>query len=140
MPQLWPSALKTAAALFHHVFWTHVCPKSLRQTEGAPFSLKVWLAFFKLLNVQTNLSSGYHPQRNGQSAILDIPPATNIRRTGASIYLGLSLPRTPLEVLPPTLTSFQCVLGFQPVLFPCSREPPDIPAVDDWFRCSEAVL
>uniref|UniRef100_A0A8C1UN45 Chromo domain-containing protein n=1 Tax=Cyprinus carpio TaxID=7962 RepID=A0A8C1UN45_CYPCA len=35
------------------------------------------------------------------------------------------------------LTPFQCVLGFQPLLFPWSGEPSELPAVDDWMRRSE---
>ncbi|KAK3507181.1 hypothetical protein QTP70_009512 [Hemibagrus guttatus] len=37
------------------------------------------------------------------------------------------------------LTPFQCVLGYQPPLFPWSGEPSDVPAVDHWFRESERV-
>ncbi len=35
------------------------------------------------------------------------------------------------------LTPFQCLLGFQPPLFPWSGEPSDLPAVDGWLRRSE---
>ncbi|KAK3548492.1 hypothetical protein QTP70_013326 [Hemibagrus guttatus] len=37
------------------------------------------------------------------------------------------------------LTPFQCVLGYQPPLFPWDGEPSDVPAVDYWFRESEMV-
>ncbi|XP_073780218.1 uncharacterized protein [Danio rerio] len=37
------------------------------------------------------------------------------------------------------LTPFQCVLGFQPLLFPWSGETTDLPAVDTWFKRSEEV-
>ncbi len=37
------------------------------------------------------------------------------------------------------LTPFQCVLGFQPPLFPWDGEPSDVSAVDYWFRESERV-
>ncbi len=32
------------------------------------------------------------------------------------------------------LTPFQCVLGYQPPLFPWSGEPSEVPSVDYWFR------
>ncbi|KAL0150461.1 hypothetical protein M9458_054278 [Cirrhinus mrigala] len=35
------------------------------------------------------------------------------------------------------LTPFQCILGFQPPLFPWSGEPSELPAVDSWLRRSE---
>ncbi|KAK3535223.1 hypothetical protein QTP70_004782 [Hemibagrus guttatus] len=37
------------------------------------------------------------------------------------------------------LTPFQCVLGYQPPLYPWSGEPSDIPAVDDRSRHSQEV-
>ncbi|KAI2655938.1 Transposon Tf2-9 polyprotein [Labeo rohita] len=37
------------------------------------------------------------------------------------------------------LTPFQCVLGFQPPMFPWSGEPSSVPAVDDWIKRSERV-
>lgn len=35
------------------------------------------------------------------------------------------------------MTPFQCILGFQPPLFPWSGEPTDVPAVNDWLHRSE---
>ncbi|KAK3516490.1 hypothetical protein QTP70_019872 [Hemibagrus guttatus] len=37
------------------------------------------------------------------------------------------------------LTPFQCVLGYQPPLFPWSGEPSDIPAVKEWYQLSQEV-
>ncbi|KAI2646112.1 Transposon Tf2-6 polyprotein [Labeo rohita] len=37
------------------------------------------------------------------------------------------------------LTPFQCILGYQPLLFPWTEEPSNVPAVDHWFRESERV-
>ncbi|KAK3574680.1 hypothetical protein QTP86_012466 [Hemibagrus guttatus] len=37
------------------------------------------------------------------------------------------------------LTPFQCILGYQPPLFPWSDEPSDVTAVDDWAHCSQEV-
>ncbi|KAK3527486.1 hypothetical protein QTP86_023047 [Hemibagrus guttatus] len=37
------------------------------------------------------------------------------------------------------LTPFQCVLGYQPPLFPWSGEPSDVPAVEEWYRLSQEV-
>ncbi len=35
------------------------------------------------------------------------------------------------------ITPFQCILGFQPPLFPWSGEPSDLPAVNSWLQHSE---
>ncbi|KAK3538991.1 hypothetical protein QTP86_023598 [Hemibagrus guttatus] len=37
------------------------------------------------------------------------------------------------------LTPFQCILGYQPLLFPWSGEPSDIPAVEEWYQRSQEV-
>ncbi|XP_026064428.1 uncharacterized protein LOC113047291 [Carassius auratus] len=37
------------------------------------------------------------------------------------------------------LTPFQCMLGYQPPLFPWSGEPSDVPSIDYWFQESERV-
>ncbi|KAK3514007.1 hypothetical protein QTP70_001289 [Hemibagrus guttatus] len=83
-----PTALDTAECLFNHVF--------------------------RRLDVTISLSSGYHPQTNGQTE-RKIQEST----TG--------------------LNPFQCVLGYQPPLFPWDGEPSDVPAVDYWFRESKRV-
>lgn len=37
------------------------------------------------------------------------------------------------------MTPFQCMLGYQPPLFPWSGEPSSVPTVDDWIRRSKKV-
>ncbi|KAK3547729.1 hypothetical protein QTP86_028261 [Hemibagrus guttatus] len=37
------------------------------------------------------------------------------------------------------LTPFQCILGYQPPLFPWSGEPSEVPAVEEWYRLSQEV-
>ncbi len=45
----------------------------------------------------------------------------------------------PPELDTTGLTPFQCILGYQPPLFPWTGEPSEVPAVDHWFRASERV-
>ncbi|KAF7699927.1 hypothetical protein HF521_002885 [Silurus meridionalis] len=42
-------------------------PEEMVSDQGSQFTSHVWRAFFQLLGVTDNLSSGYHPQSNGQT-------------------------------------------------------------------------
>ncbi|KAI2644950.1 Transposon Ty3-I Gag-Pol polyprotein [Labeo rohita] len=107
-----PTALETAECLFNHVFRYYGLPEDIVSDRGSQFISRVWKAFFKLLGVTVSLSSGYHPQTNGQTE-------RKIQEVGR----------------------FLCTFchGFQPPLFPWNGEPSDVPAVDHWFWESERV-
>ncbi|KAI2645796.1 Transposon Tf2-8 polyprotein [Labeo rohita] len=62
-----PTALETVEHLFQQVFRHFGLPEEFVSDRGPQFISHVWKAFFKLLGVSVNLSSGYHPQTNGQT-------------------------------------------------------------------------
>ncbi len=62
-----PSALETAEHLFQQVFRNFGVPENIVSDRGPQFISHVWKAFFRLLGVTVSLSSGYHPQTNGQT-------------------------------------------------------------------------
>ncbi len=62
-----PTALETAEALFHHVFHNYGIPEDIISDRGPQLISHVWKAFLKLLGISVSLSSGYHPQTNGQT-------------------------------------------------------------------------
>ncbi|KAI2667224.1 Transposon Tf2-9 polyprotein [Labeo rohita] len=141
-----PTALDTAECLFNHVFRYYGLPEDIVSDRGPQFISRVWKAFFKLLGVTVSLSSGYHPQTNGQTE-------RKIQEVGRFLctfchghqnswnqFLGWAeYAQNSLRQPSTGLTPFQCVLGFQPPLFPWNGEPSDVPAVDHWFRESERV-
>ena len=61
-----PSALETAKLMFDHVFRVLRLPQDIVTDRGPQFSSRVWRAFFTLLGAAASLSSGDHPQSNGQ--------------------------------------------------------------------------
>ncbi|KAL0151534.1 hypothetical protein M9458_053186, partial [Cirrhinus mrigala] len=61
-----PTAMETAELLFQHLFRHFGLPEEIVSDRGPQFISHVWKAF-KLLGVSVNLSSGYHPQTNGQT-------------------------------------------------------------------------
>lgn len=114
--------------------------------RGPQFISRVWQAFFSLLNVTVSLTSGYHPQTNGQTErkIQDISRflrtfCHNNQSTWNKYLVWAKYAQNSLRQASTNLTPFQCVLGFQPPLFPWSGEPSEVPAVNQWFQQSEEV-
>ncbi|KAK3571825.1 hypothetical protein QTP86_020576, partial [Hemibagrus guttatus] len=141
-----PMALETAELIFNHVFRYFGIPEDIVSDRGPQFVSRVWRAFFTRLGVAVSLSSGYHPQTNGQteSKIQEISrylrTFCHSHQNSWSQYLGWAeYAQNSLRQPSTGLTPFQCVLGYQPPLFPWSGEPSDVPAVDHWFRESERV-
>lgn len=60
-----PSAFQTAETLFHEVFCYYSLPEDI-VSRGPQFTLAVWEAFIKKLGASISLTSGYHPESNGQ--------------------------------------------------------------------------
>ncbi|KAL0147986.1 hypothetical protein M9458_056713 [Cirrhinus mrigala] len=141
-----PTALETAEILFNHVFHYYGIPEDIISDRGPQFISRVWRSFFRLLGVTISLSSGYHPQTNGQTE-RKIQEVGRFLRTFChghqdswNQFLGWAeYAQNSLRQPTTGLTPFQCVLGFQPPLFPWNGEPSEVPAVDYWFRESERV-
>uniref|UniRef100_A0A9J7WUR7 Gypsy retrotransposon integrase-like protein 1 n=1 Tax=Cyprinus carpio carpio TaxID=630221 RepID=A0A9J7WUR7_CYPCA len=141
-----PTALQTAEALLNHVFRLFGLPEDIVTDRGPQFTSRVWRELCSKLSINVSLTSGYHPQANGQVERLN-QDLTRFLRTYChqnqqewSRYLVWAEYAQNSLVKPATgLTPFQCVLGFQPPLFPWAGEPSDLPAVDSWLRRSEAT-
>ncbi|KAI5619999.1 hypothetical protein C0J50_20436 [Silurus asotus] len=133
-----PTALETAEALFYHVFRNYGLPEEIVSDRGSQFTSHVWRAFFRLLGVTVNLSSGYHPQSNGQTE-QKIQELGRYLRTYCRFLPWAEYAQNSLRQDTTGLTPFQCVLRFQPPLFPWSDEPSNVPAVDHWFRESVRI-
>ncbi|KAI2644548.1 Transposon Tf2-6 polyprotein [Labeo rohita] len=141
-----PTAMETAEALLHFIFRYHGLPEDIVSDRGPQFISRVWHAFFRNLQISVSLSSGYHPQTNGQTERKIQELVRYLRAYCSSDQHDWSryLPwaeyvQNSLRQSTTGLTPFQCVLGYQPALFPWSGEPSNVPAVDHWFRESERV-
>ncbi|KAK3575646.1 hypothetical protein QTP86_031604 [Hemibagrus guttatus] len=132
-----PTALETAECLFNHVFRYYGLPEDIVSNRGPQFTSRVWRAFCKCLGVTVSLSSGYHLQTNGQTK-RKIQEVGRFLRTFChshqeswNQFLGWAeYAQNSLRQSTTGLTPFQCVLGYQPPLFPWDGEPSDVPAVD----------
>ncbi|KAI2661335.1 Transposon Tf2-6 polyprotein [Labeo rohita] len=143
LPKL-PSALETAETLCNWVFRLYGLPEDIVSDRGPQFTSRLWSNFFRLLGVNVSLTSGYHPQANGQVERLNqelirfLRTYCQNRQEDWSRYLfWAEYAQNSIHKPSTNLTPFQCVLGFQPPMFPWSGEPSELPAVDTWLRNSE---
>ncbi|KAI2665762.1 Transposon Ty3-G Gag-Pol polyprotein [Labeo rohita] len=133
--------MEMAEILFQHLFRHFCLPEVIVSDRGPQFISHVWKAFFKLLCVSVNLSSGYHPQTNNQTErkIQELGHYLRAYCHTDQHCWSRFLPwaeyaQNSLRQDTTGLTPFQCVLGYQPPLFPRTEEPSNVPAVDHWFR------
>ena len=141
-----PTAMETAQALFHHVFRVYGIPEDIVSDRGSQFTSRVWQAFCKQLDINVSLTSGYHPQANGQVERLNQELGRYLRsycsreqQRWSDFLPWAEYAQNSLTHSSTGLTPFKCVLGYQPPMFPWSGEPSEVPAVDDWVRRSERV-
>lgn len=98
------------------------------------------------LGITVSLMSGYHPQSNGQVERANQEVSRHLHsycsqnQTEWSRYLPWEeYAQNSLRKNAINLTPFQCVLGYQPPLFPWNAAVTDSPTVDEWFRKHEHV-
>ncbi len=143
LPKL-PTALETAEHLCNQVFRFYGLPEDIVSDRGPQFTSRLWAAFFKALEVNISLTSGYHPQSNGQAERLNQELVRFLRSYCSTNQLDWSryllwaeYAQNSLRKPATGITPFQCILGYQPPLFPWSGEPSNVPAVNDWIQRSE---
>ncbi|KAK3558586.1 hypothetical protein QTP86_021683, partial [Hemibagrus guttatus] len=122
-----PTAMQTAEAMFQHVFRNFGLPKDIVSDRGPQFTSRVWGSLCEQLGV--SLSSGYHPQSNGQAERLN----QEIRRFLRS-YSSREQQRWS-EFLPWAEYAQNSLVHF----FPWSGEPSNVPAVEEWSCLRQEV-
>ena len=87
-----------------------------------------------------SVSSGYRTERLNQELGWFLRSYCSVNQADWSRFLPWAeYAKNSLTSSSTVITPFQCVLGFQPPLFPWSGETTTVPAVDDWLKRSEEV-
>ncbi len=128
LPKL-PSAKETALVVVDHVFRIHGLHKDVVSDRGPQFVSHFWKEFCRLIGASASLTSGYHPQTNGQSeranqdlermlrCLASHNPASWSQQLTWAEYAHNTLPVAATGMSP-----FQSSIGYQPPLF-ASQEP-----------------
>ncbi|KAI2660072.1 Transposon Tf2-9 polyprotein [Labeo rohita] len=154
LPKL-PSAKETTATVVDHVFRIHGLPMDVVSDRGPQFISKFWREFCRLLGASVSLSSGFHPQSNGQTeranqdlervllCLVSQNPSSWSQQLSWVEYAHNSLPVSSTGLSP-----FECSLGYQPPIFPSLNSEVAVPSAHafvqrchrTWRRARETLL
>lgn len=138
-----PSAKETAELMLQHVFRLHGLPTDIVSDRGPQFTSTFWREFCTLLGATVSLSSGFHPQSNGQTERMNQEMETALRcvasqtpSSWSSQLLWVEYAHNSLTCTAMGLSPFQCAYGFQPPLFPAQEREASVPSVRAFIhRC-----
>ncbi|KAI3374601.1 hypothetical protein L3Q82_021170, partial [Scortum barcoo] len=123
LPKL-PSAKETAQVMINHVFRIHGLPTDIVSDRGPQFVSVFWKEFCRLLGATVSLSSGYHPESNGQTERMNQELETCLRclvaqnKTTWSQHLTwIEYAHNTLPTAATGLSPFHVVHGYQPPVF-----------------------
>lgn len=140
LPKL-PSARETAETVLFHVFRLHGLPQDVVSDRGPQFASRFWKEFCKLLGASVSLSSGFHPQTNGQTERYNQEMETALRcitsqnpSSWSQQLLWVEYAHNSLPVTSTGLSPFQCVYGYQPPLFPDLEGEVSVPSAHALVR------
>ncbi|CAJ1048226.1 uncharacterized protein lrfn4b [Xyrichtys novacula] len=140
LPKL-PTAKQTAQLVLLHVFRLHGLPVDVVSDRGPQFSSVFWREFCSLLGATASLSSGFHPQTNGQTERMNQELETALRcvasqnpSSWASQLLWVEYAHNSLVCSAIGLSPFQCAYGYQPPLFPAQEKELSCLSVQAFIR------
>uniref|UniRef100_A0A8C6MC31 Gypsy retrotransposon integrase-like protein 1 n=1 Tax=Nothobranchius furzeri TaxID=105023 RepID=A0A8C6MC31_NOTFU len=134
-----PSSTVTAQLLVKHVFHLHGIPEEILSDRGPQFISRLWKDFAASLGAQVALTSGYHPQSNGQCERMNQELGSMLRCVCSSHPSTWSSHLPWVEYAYNSHISsatgqspFEASLGYQPSLFP--QQSPVPSSIPQFFR------
>ncbi|KAI2667222.1 Transposon Tf2-11 polyprotein [Labeo rohita] len=129
-----PTAMETAETLFQQLFRHFGLPEEIVSDRGPQF-----ISHLTCLLDITHRPTARQRERSRNSDVTSGHTVTRTNTAGTGSLPWAEYAQNSLRQDTTGLTPFQCVLGYQPPLFPWTEEPSNVPAVDHWFRESERV-
>ncbi len=134
LPKL-PSAPETAQLMVDHVFRLHGLPVDVVSDRGPQFASRFWKEFCRQIGASASLSSGFHPQTNGQCerANQDLERmlrclTSNNPSSWCQQLSWIEYARNSLPVAASGMSPFECSVGYKPPLFPSQEPDAAVPA------------
>ncbi|KAL0151257.1 hypothetical protein M9458_053448 [Cirrhinus mrigala] len=136
-----PSAKTTAELILEHVVRLHGFPKDIVSDRGPQFTAKFWQAFCRLVGTTSSLSSGFHPQTNGQTERANQQLERFLRcfagehqRSWACYLVWAELSNNLHTSSATNLSPFEVCYGYQPPVFEHQEPEVDVPSAQQLAR------
>ncbi|KAI2655949.1 Transposon Tf2-6 polyprotein [Labeo rohita] len=136
-----PSAKTTAELILEHVVRLHGFPQDIVSDRGPQFTAKFWQAFCRLVGTTSSLSSGFHPQTNGQTERANQQLerflrcfASEHQRSWASYLVWAELSNNLHTSTATGLSPFEVCYGFQPPIFEHQEPGVEVPSAQQLVR------
>ncbi|KAI2644189.1 Transposon Tf2-9 polyprotein [Labeo rohita] len=136
-----PSAKTTAELILEHVVRLHGFPQDIVSDRGPQFTAKFWQAFCRLVGTTSSLSSGFHPQTNGQTERANQQLerflrcfASDHQRSWASYLVWAELSNNLHTSTATGLSPFEVCYGFQPPIFEHQEPEVEVPSAQQLVR------
>ncbi|KAL0185658.1 hypothetical protein M9458_017328, partial [Cirrhinus mrigala] len=136
-----PSAKTTAELILEHVVHLHGFPKDIVSDRGPQFTAKFWQAFCRLIGTTSSLSSGFHPQTNGQTERANQQLERFLRcfagehqRSWARYLVWAELSNNIHTSSATNLSPFEVCYGYQPPVFEHQEPEVEVPSAQQLVR------
>ncbi|XP_057696537.1 retinoic acid receptor RXR-gamma-B isoform X2 [Corythoichthys intestinalis] len=141
-----PTAKETASALLDEVFKVHGFPSDIVSDRGPQFVARFWKAFCGLIGATVSLSSGFHPQSNGQAERMNQELETTLRclvskhpTTWAQNVMWAEVAHNCLPCSSSGFSPFHVVFGYPAPLFPQTEATTRVPSALLWIHRKKRV-